>query len=156
MFVLKFRYTMRYFLMLLALIAGCLLPVQASINAKLGSFLKAPLMAALVNFMVGGFILLMVIIGTRTPNNIMQAVKEAPVYSWIGGLMGCIYVSSIIFLVPRLGAALSFGLIVAGQLVFSMILDHYGLFGVPVQPVNWGRILGILLIFAGIFLIQKF
>ncbi|MPQ47746.1 EamA-like transporter family protein [Marinifilum sp. N1E240] len=147
---------MRYFLMILALVVGCLLPIQASINAKLGTFLKAPLMAALVNFIVGGFILLMVIIGTRTPNNIILAIKEAPVYAWIGGLMGSIYVASIIFLVPRLGAALSFGLIVCGQLVFSLILDHFGLFGVPVQPVNWGRIAGVLLILGGILVIQKF
>jgi len=147
---------MRYFLMILALVVGCLLPIQASINAKLGTFLKAPLMAALVNFIVGGFILLMVIIGTRTPNNIILAIKEAPVYAWIGGLMGSIYVASIILLVPRLGAALSFGLIVCGQLVFSLILDHFGLFGVPVQPVNWGRIVGILLILGGILVIQKF
>jgi len=147
---------MRYTLMILALVVGCLLPIQASINAKLGTFLKAPLMAALVNFIVGGFILLFVIIGTRTPNNILQAIKEAPAHAWIGGAMGSIYVASIIFLVPRLGAALSFGLIVAGQLIFSLILDHFGLFGVPVQPVNWGRILGVLLIFTGIMLIQRF
>ena len=147
---------MRYFLMILALVVGCLLPIQASINAKLGTFLKAPVMAALVNFIVGFFILLIVIIGTRTPNNIMLAIKAAPAYAWIGGLMGAIYVTSIIFLVPRLGAALSFALIIAGQMIFSLALDHFGLFGVPVQPANWARIGGVLLIFAGIVLIQKF
>jgi transporter family-2 protein len=142
--------------MLLAITVGCLLPIQASINAKLGTFLKAPIMAALINFIVGGFILLIVIIGTRTPNNILLAIKEAPAYAWVGGLMGSIYVTSIIFLVPRLGAALSFGLIIAGQMVFSLALDHFGFFGVAVQPVNWGRIAGVLLIFAGILFIQKF
>lgn len=147
---------MRYFLMLLALVVGCLLPIQASINAKLGAFLKAPLMAALVNFMVGGFILLSVLLLSKTPNNLVLAIKNAPAHAWIGGVLGSIYVTSIIFLIPRLGAALSFGLIVAGQLVFSLLLDHFGLFGVPVHPVNWGRILGVLLIFAGIFFIQKF
>ncbi|WP_372753194.1 DMT family transporter [Labilibaculum sp.] len=147
---------MRYFLMLLALLVGSLLPLQASLNAKLGSFLKAPLMAALVNFMVGAFILLMVIIGSRTPNNLMLAVKQAPAYAWIGGLLGCIYVSFIIILVPRLGAALSFGLIIFGQLGFSLILDHFGWLGLPVQPINWFRIGGVLLILAGILVIQKF
>ncbi|MBL4561295.1 MAG: DMT family transporter [Labilibaculum sp.] len=147
---------MRYFLMLLALALGCFLPVQASINAKLGGFLKAPLMAALVNFMVGGFVLLLVVLGTRTPNNLLLAVKEAPVYVWIGGLMGSIFVGSIIFLIPRLGAALSFSLIVCGQLVFSLILDHFGMFGVPVQPINWGRIAGVLLILGGVLVIHKF
>ncbi|MFA9372045.1 MAG: DMT family transporter [Labilibaculum antarcticum] len=147
---------MKYFLMLLALAVGCLLPVQASINAKLGVFLKAPLMAALVNFMVGSFILLLVILGTRMPNNLLLAAKEAPIYVWVGGLMGSIFVGSIIFLIPRLGAALSFGLIVCGQLVFSLILDHFGMFGVPVQPINWGRIAGVLLILVGVLVIQKF
>ncbi|PKQ60194.1 hypothetical protein BZG02_20370 [Labilibaculum filiforme] len=147
---------MRYFLMLLALAVGCLLPIQASINAKLGLFLKAPIMAAMVNFVVGAFVLLLVILGTRTPNNLLLAVKEAPIYACIGGLLGCTYVGSIIFLIPRLGGALSFGLVVCGQLVFSLILDHFGMFGVPVQPINWGRITGVFLILVGVLVIQKF
>lgn len=142
--------------MLLAFVVGCLLPLQASINAKLGGFLKAPIMAALVNFMVGGTVLLIVILGSRIPNNLLKVFKEAPIYVWIGGLMGAMFVGSIIFLIPRLGAALSFSLIVCGQLVFSLILDHFGLFGVPVQSVNWGRIAGILLILGGVLVIQKF
>jgi transporter family-2 protein len=142
--------------MLLALAVGCLLPIQASLNAKLGGFLKAPIMAALVNFMVGGFILLLIILGTRTPNNLLLAAKEAPIFAWIGGLMGATFVGSIIFLIPRLGAALSFGLIVAGQLVFSMVIDHFGMFGIPVQPINWGRAFGVALILTGVLVIQKF
>ncbi|MDE5423695.1 DMT family transporter [Ancylomarina sp. DW003] len=147
---------MRYFLMLLAFAVGCLLPLQASINAKLGGFLKAPIMAALVNFMVGGVVLFIVILGSRIPNNLLKVFKEAPIYVWIGGLMGAMFVGSIIFLIPRLGAALSFSLIVCGQLVFSLILDHFGMFGIPVQPVNWGRIAGVLLILGGVLVIQKF
>lgn len=147
---------MRYFFMILILIVGCLMPIQASINAKLGTFLKAPLMAALVNFLVGGFILFVVVIGIRTPNNIMQAVKEAPLHAWLGGVLGAVFVSSAIFVVPRLGAALSFGLIVAGQLLFSLVIDHFGLFGVPIQPVNWGRVAGVVLILVGVLIIQKY
>ncbi|MCT4601382.1 MAG: DMT family transporter [Marinifilum sp.] len=147
---------MRYFLMILILLVGCLMPIQASVNAKLGTFLKAPLMAALVNFMVGGTILLFVVIGMRTPNNLIQTIKEAPLHAWIGGAIGAVYVSSVIFLVPRLGAALSFALIVLGQLAFSLVIDHFGLFGISVQPINWGRVLGIMLILAGVLVIQKF
>ncbi|WP_321296548.1 DMT family transporter [Marinifilum fragile] len=147
---------MRYFLMILILLVGCLMPIQASVNAKLGTFLKAPLMAALVNFVVGGSILLFVVLGMRTPNNLLQAVKEAPFHAWIGGAIGAVYVSSVIFLVPRLGAALSFALIVLGQLAFSLVIDHFGLFGVSAQPINWGKILGVLLILAGVLVIQKF
>lgn len=113
-------------------------------------------MAALVNFMVGGVVLFIVILGSRIPNNLLKVFKEAPIYVWIGGLMGAMFVGSIIFLIPRLGAALSFSLIVCGQLVFSLILDHFGMFGIPVQPVNWGRIAGVLLILGGVLVIQKF
>jgi transporter family-2 protein len=147
---------MRYLLMLLIFFVGCLMPIQGSVNAKLGSYLKAPLLAALVNFMVGGAVLLIVVLGTRIPTNLMQNIKQAPANVWIGGMIGAIYVSSVIFLIPRLGAALSFALIVTGQLVFSLVLDHFGLFGVPVQPINLGRIAGILLILIGVLVIQKF
>lgn len=152
----QFTNTMRYIFMFLALLAGCILPIQASINAKLGSYLKTPLMAALINFLVGLLILLFFVIGSRTPNNIYQAIKEAPAFSWIGGLLGATYVTSIIFLVPRLGAALSFGLIVAGQLIFSLVIDHYGIFGVPTQGINAGKVAGVVLIIAGVIMIRKF
>lgn len=146
---------MRYLFIALAIILGAFLPVQASINAKLGSFLKAPLMAALVNFLVGGISLLLLIIGTKTPNNIITALKEAPLHAWIGGLIGATYVSSIIILVPRLGAGLSFGLIVAGQMIFSVVIDHFGFFGVNPQPLSWFKIIGVFLIMTGVFLIQR-
>jgi transporter family-2 protein len=55
-----------------------------------------------------------------------------------------------------LGAALSFALIVLGQLAFSLVIDHFGLFGVSVQPINWGRLAGVLLIIVGVLVIQKF
>lgn len=147
---------MRYLLMLIIFVVGCLMPIQASVNAKLGSYLKAPLLAALVNFAVGGTILLFVFLGTRTQNNLLQTIKEAPFHSWIGGAIGAIYVTSIIFLIPRLGAALSFGLILAGQLLFSMVIDHFGLFGIPVQTINWGKVFGVALILTGVLLIQKY
>jgi len=147
---------MRYLLIFLALAAGCILPLQASINAKLGGVLKAPVVAALVNFVVGLIALLFFVVGSRTPINIIQAIKQAPTYSWIGGLMGASYVTTIIFLVPRLGAALSFGLIIAGQLIFSLVMDHYGFIDLPQQSITPGRIMGALLIIAGVILIRKF
>ncbi len=58
-------------------------------------------------------------------------------------------------IIPRLGAALAFSLIVAGQLMMSVIMDHFGLFGVPVNPVNPAKMLGFLLLLAGVILIRK-
>jgi transporter family-2 protein len=69
-------------------------------------------------------------------------VKETQWYHWVGGIIGAIYVTGIIMIIPRLGAALAFSLIVAGQLIMSVLMDHFGLLGVPVNPVTPAKVLG--------------
>lgn len=147
---------MRYLFILLAVVVGAFFPIQASINAKLGGFLKAPILAAFVNFVVGSIAMLLIVLSTRTNMNFSSAMKDAPAHTWIGGVIGACCVSSIIFLVPRLGAALSFALLVLGQMIFSIIIDHNGFFGVNVQPVNFVKIIGVFLILSGVVLISKF
>ena len=74
----------------------------------------------------------------------------------IGGLLGAFFVAATVTLVPRLGVAMTFSLIVAGQMIVTLIIDHYGLLGVPVKEVNLARIAGIVLIAGGVVLIRKF
>jgi transporter family-2 protein len=69
-------------------------------------------------------------------------------------LIGAIYVTGIIVLIPRLGAGLAFTLIVSGQLLMSVLMDHYGLLGVPVTPISPTKLLGFCLLIAGVFLIR--
>ena len=64
--------------------------------------------------------------------------------------------TSTVVLVPRLGVALTFSLIIAGQMLVTLVIDHFGLLGVPVKEVTLARIGGILLITAGVVLIRKF
>ena len=71
-------------------------------------------------------------------------------------MLGAFYVTSVIILVPKIGVALTFGLVVAGQLGLSLMLDHYGLLGLPVHAINWQRLVGVLLIIVGVVLIRKF
>ena len=59
-------------------------------------------------------------------------------------------------LAPRLGVAMTFSLIVLGQMLITLVIDHFGLLGVPVQQVTLSRVAGILLVIGGVVLIRKF
>ena len=74
----------------------------------------------------------------------------------MGGLCGANYIVIAILLAPRLGAATLIAVTVAGQMLVSILLDHFGLIGYPVHPMNVWRIVGAGLLLAGVGLIQKY
>ncbi len=84
-----------------------------------------------------------------------EAVRTMPPHLWLGGLCGAIYVTTVTLVAPRLGVATLTGLSVAGQMAVSAVLDHWGLFGLPVHPVTPSRIAGIVLIVLGVVLLQR-
>jgi bacterial/archaeal transporter family-2 protein len=141
--------------MLLALAAGAVLPLQAGLNGQLRSHLGSPFVAALVSFSAGTLLLLAVVIALRTPWP--TNASAVPWWLWgIGGTLGVGYLIMSIVLPPMLGVALTFGLIVAGQLALSLTLDHFGLLGFAQHAINPWRVLGAALIVAGVVLIRKF
>jgi transporter family-2 protein len=111
--------------------------------------------AAFVSFAVGTAALgvLAVILQARPD---AAAVRALPWYAWVGGLYGAIFVVAAAWGVPRLGVALTITLMVAGQLLIGVILDHFGAFGMPAQPISWGRVAGILLVICGVVVVRKF
>jgi len=80
---------------------------------------------------------------------------QAPWYLWIGGLLGVIYLTATIILAPLLGAATMIGLIIAGQMLASITLDHFGLVGFPVHPLSFWRVFGAIFLIIGVVLIQR-
>lgn len=148
---------MKFILLLgLAFVAGMLGPVQAGMNAKIGKALNYPFYAALISFAVGTAGLLTYALIGKMDFSVIRTVSGVHWSLWLAGLLGAFYVSATIVLAPRLGTALTFGLVVAGQLVMAVVIDHFGLFGMPMQPVNWTRLAGIVLIAGGTMLIRWF
>ena len=86
----------------------------------------------------------------------MTMRKVGKVLAWIGGLLGAFFVAAAVTLVPRLGVAMTFSLIIAGQMLVTLVIDHFGLLGVPETKVSLARVAGILLITAGVVLIRRF
>ncbi len=81
--------------------------------------------------------------------------QTLPWYALIGGVFGVFVLVGINFTYPRLGAVSTTFLIVTGQLLVSVLLDHFGLLGTQVRPIDLSRVLGIALLFLGVWLIVR-
>ena len=147
---------MRYILMLSSLLIGAILPVQAVLNTRLGKQTGGPLIGSLLSFLVGLICLFIInLFANYSALSHMKLLSVSPWYLWMGGLLGAIYVSCIIFVNQQQGVALTFALVVAGQIFISLLIDHFGLLGSIVRPVSIPKIIGALLIVAGLVLIKK-
>ncbi len=146
---------MVWVLAILAVGMGMTLPVQAVINGRLRTALDDPIRAALVSVLVSSALMVVLAVATWQP---LPAgwVASSPWWVWMGGLIGALYVLGSLALVSRLGAAFLFALLVVGQMLSSVIVDHYGWLGVPVHAVNPWRLLGAAFLIAGVVLIRRF
>lgn len=143
-------------LALAALIAGALVPFQAGSNAALGRALGHPLWATVASLLVSLCVVLPVILAMRAPAPLLNQAGALPLWAWFGGVAGVIYITSALILTPRLGATGFIVCVIAGQMLTSLLIDHFGLMGLPVKEANLGRVGGVLLIFAGMLMVQWF
>jgi transporter family-2 protein len=141
--------------LLLALLAGALLPVQAGVNLQLRIVLGHPLTATLVSFIVGSVGLAALVGVLRLPVPIGTAWARSEGWLWTGGLLGADNIVATIVVAPRLGAATLVAALVAGQMVASLALDHFGWVGFTVHPIDPWRLLGAALIVGGVVLVQR-
>ena len=141
--------------MLAVVFGGAATALQAPTNAKMMGAVGSPVNAAFVSFAVGTAALgiLAVVLQVRPD---IAASRALPWYAWIGGLYGAIFVVAAAWGVPRLGVATTIILMVAGQLLLSVVLDHFGAMGMPKQPISWGRVAGVGLVIAGVLMVRKF
>jgi bacterial/archaeal transporter family-2 protein len=140
----------------IALFAGAVLPMQAAINARLREAVGSPVVAALVSFSVGTVALLAYAWVGRSTLPDARMVSQTSWWVWTGGLLGACYVLAAILVTPRLGASSLLGLALAGQLIAALVMDHYGLLGLSVQPLSPLRLFGVLLLSAGVVLIVRY
>jgi bacterial/archaeal transporter family-2 protein len=142
--------------LLLAFAAGTVLPFQAGMNAQLADWVNSPFRAAFVSFLVGTLILLVVAALVFKPFPSGTKLGDAPWWVWAGGALGAFYVAGSIVSAPKLGAATLIALVVAGQALASLAVDHFGWVGFDENPISLGRIGGMLLIAAGVVLVRIF
>jgi len=138
----------------LVFVAGAMTALQPLVNAKLSNHVEAPIWASFISFAIGTVILLVVglfISGKFT------LIETQGLKWWMltGGALGAVFVTVAIYAVPHLGVSVLVSLLVAGQLIFSAVLSHYGVLADAPQPITWMKFSGIILLGAGALMVLK-
>lgn len=143
---------LKFILPLLALIGGMGLAVQGQINGGLGRKIGV-IESAFMNFAVGTLVLLLILLFFGNGN--ISAVSTVPKWQIIGGLLGSFFVLIQVLVVPKIGVSTTFIAVIVGQIILSVIIDHFGLFGGNRFPIDKQKVFAVLLMFVALFLYVK-
>lgn len=135
-------------------LVGALLAMQPLLNARVAGAAGHAVYGALFSVLVSSLSLLTVVLVLRLPLPDLRGIASQPPWALTGGIIGALVVLSALIATPRLGAATTVMLFIAGQLLCSLLLDHYGVLGVPEHPINLARVLGVVCLIAGVILIR--
>ena len=139
-------------LIILAAIGGVAVTIQGQFMGLLDKNIGT-LESVFITYASGGMLAAVAMIASRGGN--LKAVQTVPWYALSAGLVGLVIVGTISYTVPRLGLSKAFTVIVASQFLVASILDHYGLLGAAVRPMDLSRLAGMILLVAGVWLIVK-
>jgi transporter family-2 protein len=140
----------------IALLAGTLITLQIGSNARLKEAFGEAIPAIIVSSALGIVLLVAVTLTGRIPWPSLGSVMSTPWWGWLGGALGAVYAVTTVLLARELGAATLTALVVSGQLVCSVVLDHFGWVGFTEHAAGLGRIVGCALMVAGFVLIARF
>jgi bacterial/archaeal transporter family-2 protein len=138
---------------LATVVVGSLIALQAPINSGLGK-VSGTMPAAAISFTVGTLLLLAIVLVTGEAGNLARAA-DVKWYYLIGGVLGAAYVTTVLLTVRTLGAGGVTAATVAGQLTMSVIIDRLGFLGLDETPITLGRVIGVMLLFAGTVLVIR-
>jgi bacterial/archaeal transporter family-2 protein len=138
----------------LAVAAGISVVVQQALNANLRAALGSAAWSGFTSYLVGTICMVLLALALRDPVPSAAVAARVPWWAWSGGLFGAIFIALAILLIPKIGAATFVALLVTGQMLAALALDHFGLLGVPVQPATLVRMAGAGFLVLGVVLIR--
>ena len=139
----------------LGILAGAVLGTQVAINAMVSRAFGTPIVAAGISFGAGALLLLVISLAMTRLQGVSSGWRDLPLWTFVaGGLLGVIYLTSAIFLAPRIGAAATMGFVISGQLLAGLVLDVFGLFGLPQIAMSLPRFVGAALLLGGALIMR--
>ena len=139
---------------LFGILAGNALPLQTSVNAGLRKQLKNPFLASLISFMVTIATFSLALLLTEGRLSLpFSALAGEPFWVWLPGFLGVFFLTGNILLFPRLGGVKTIICTATGQVLTGLIVDAFGLFGAALRPAGWLRMLGAVLVLAGVVIV---
>ena len=140
---------------LLGVAAGCLSGMQIAMNGYLGKCMEAPLIAALISFIVGTLsVLILLIIMRPRINKKSELTEKFPAWIWIGGTIGAVYVFCNAYIAPIIGTGMAAVVVQTGQMCGSLTIDHFGLVRSAKNAITTKKVLGIVLMLIGAAIIR--
>lgn len=140
---------------LLVVGAGISVAVQQILNANLRSEIGSPWWAGFISYLVGTFVMLGMAMIVKGPSLAeILSTRTAPM-SWTGGVFGAMFIGTVILAIPRLGVATVLALVVTGQMMAGVGIDHFGLLGAAQHPASPGRLVGAALLILGVILVGR-
>lgn len=140
----------------LSLLAGIMIPFQSAMNAQLGKALQSPYYSAITVFVVAFVGLLVYILLNRMPLPHAAAFQSAPTWSYLGGVLGGIYILLIVLCAPKIGIGNATVMVLLGQILAAVVIDHFGLLNATPHPINWQRLAGVVLLVLGVYIVKKY
>ncbi len=137
---------------MLMLAAGVGIPILAALNARLGANIGSPAAAALILFVVAFCATGVTVLITGTEP--IRALSAQPKHLFMAGFFVAFYVLSITYVAPTFGVGNAIFFVLIGQLISAAAIDHFGLFGAQVSELGPLRVLGILVMAAGVGITQ--
>lgn len=137
---------------LLATIGGAAVAVQSKVNGGLGKQVGL-IEGSFISFLIGTLVLFFFTIFFGKGN--LFAITEVPKWQLIGGILGAIYVSILIFSVNKIGVTSTLMAVVLGQIIIGAMIDHFGFFGGENYPITGKKIIAILLLIFSLYLFNK-
>src|SRR5215470_12235639 len=138
----------------LAVIGGVSVVIQQVLNANLRSELNSAVWSGFMSYVLGLLCMVLLAIVMREPIPAAGVVARIPVWAWSGGLFGAIFIVLSILVAKQLGAATLIALLVTGQMIASIIIDHFGWLGLTQRPIDLPRLIGSILLIGGVVLIR--
>jgi len=139
----------------LALIAGMSVVVQQILNANLRVQLSSAVWSGFASYVLGVLCMVALAVGLREPLPSAAVMARVPWWAWTGGFFGAVFIAISILVAQRLGAAALIALLVTGQMVAAIALDHYGWLGLTQRPIDLPRLIGVCLLIGGVVLIRR-
>lgn len=138
------------------ILGGVLQAAGAPINGVLKASLVNPWLASAVSFMLVTFLAIALFWIQPTPLPTLTELKDMKWWAPLGGIVGAVAVFAGLTLVRKVGVGAINGLTICANLIASIVIDHFGLIGVPDHPLSWLRALGAVLMVGGVALVMKF
>ena len=135
------------------LASGIGIPMLAALNAALGRHLASPAAAAVVLFLVA-LLSALAALAVAGPQGLSR-VASAPRHLFLGGVLVAFYVLSVTYIAPTFGVGNAIFFVLIGQLFSAAVIDHFGLFGARVSPLDLRRGTGIAVMMLGVWLTQR-